>query len=42
MKAGGARFLYVPALNAGKAHAELLAELIARHCPGLGLKRACA
>ena len=34
--AGGRRFLYVPALNAGSSHAEVLAKLIARHCQGWG------
>ena len=34
MGAGGARYEYVPALNAGARHARALAELIAQHCQG--------
>jgi protoporphyrin/coproporphyrin ferrochelatase len=34
MHAGGRRFEYVPALNAGAAHAHCLAELIAQRCQG--------
>jgi protoporphyrin/coproporphyrin ferrochelatase len=34
MASGGEFYDYVPALNAGAAHAELLAELIARHAAG--------
>lgn len=34
MTAGGRKFLYVPALNARANHAELLGDVIARHCQG--------
>ena len=34
MRAGGTRFEYVPALNAGAAHAQCLADLIEQHCQG--------
>ncbi len=34
MQAGGQRFEYVPALNAGSAHAHCLADLIAQRCQG--------
>ena len=34
MGAGGARYEYIPALNAGTRHARALAELIAQHCHG--------
>jgi len=34
LHAGGQRFEYVPALNAGAAHAHCLAELIAQRCQG--------
>ncbi len=34
MQAGGQRFEYVPALNAGSAHAHSLADLIAQRCQG--------
>ena len=34
MRAGGTRFLYVPALNARLEHARFLAELVAQHCQG--------
>ena len=34
LHAGGQRFQYVPALNAGAAHALCLAELIVQHCQG--------
>jgi len=34
MKSGGARYEYVPALNARLEHARFLADLIARHCQG--------
>jgi ferrochelatase len=34
MSAGGKRFLYVPALNAGSAHAELLAQIVRLHTQG--------
>lgn len=34
LAAGGRAFQYVPALNAGAAHAAFLAELIAQHCQG--------
>ena len=34
IRAGGARFQYVPALNARPEHARFLADLIAQHCQG--------
>jgi len=34
MSAGGKRFLYVPALNAGAAHAELLTQIVRLHTQG--------
>ena len=34
LRAGGQRFEYVPALNAGAAHAHCLADLIAQRCQG--------
>jgi protoporphyrin/coproporphyrin ferrochelatase len=34
MRAGGQRYQYVPALNAGSAHAQCLTELIIEHCQG--------
>jgi ferrochelatase len=34
IRAGGERFEYVPALNAGTAHAHCLADLIAQRCQG--------
>ena len=34
MRAGGERFEYVPALNAGARHAQCLADLIVEHCRG--------
>jgi len=34
LAAGGRRFEYVPALNAGPDHARFLADLIAQHCQG--------
>jgi ferrochelatase len=34
LRAGGRKFLYVPALNARIEHARALAELIAQHCQG--------
>jgi protoporphyrin/coproporphyrin ferrochelatase len=34
LRAGGQRFQYVPALNAGAAHALALADLIVEHCQG--------
>ena len=34
LSAGGARFEYVPALNARPAHAQCLSDLIAQHCQG--------
>ncbi|HET7757817.1 MAG TPA: ferrochelatase [Steroidobacteraceae bacterium] len=34
MRAGGQRYQYVPALNAGAAHAQCLTELIVEHCQG--------
>jgi len=34
LRAGGQRFEYVEALNAGAAHAECLADLIAQRCQG--------
>jgi protoporphyrin/coproporphyrin ferrochelatase len=34
MRAGGERFEYVPALNAGAAHAHCLGDLIAQRCQG--------
>ncbi len=34
MQAGGQRFEYVPALNAGAGHAHCLADLIAQRCQG--------
>ena len=34
MRAGGQRFEYVPALNAGARHAQCLADLIAERCRG--------
>jgi protoporphyrin/coproporphyrin ferrochelatase len=34
LRAGGERFEYIPALNAGSAHAHALAELIAQRCRG--------
>lgn len=34
LAAGGARFQYVPALNARSEHARLLVELVATHCQG--------
>ncbi|HKT72599.1 MAG TPA: ferrochelatase [Steroidobacteraceae bacterium] len=45
--AGGSRFDYIPALNARREHASLLASLIAQHCQGwthveLGLRAAGA
>jgi len=32
LRAGGERFAYVPALNAGAAHAQCLADVITQHC----------
>ncbi len=34
LRAGGERFEYVPALNAGPAHAQFLTDLIVEHCQG--------
>jgi ferrochelatase len=34
LRAGGERFEYVPALNAGAAHAHCLSDLIVEHCQG--------
>jgi ferrochelatase len=34
MHAGGERYDYIPALNAGAAHARFMTDLIAQHCQG--------
>ncbi|HET7197053.1 MAG TPA: ferrochelatase [Burkholderiales bacterium] len=34
MRAGGERFQYVPALNAGASHAHCLTDLVEEHCQG--------